>query len=75
MLRPEIIERLVSVAAQAMVDEAGVTEISTSEVFSAYMTMAMHAIRYFKKAGADVGAMRSAVEQLYAELPLEERVM
>jgi len=67
--REEIVEQLCQGAATGMIDVARSTDVTASEVFSAYMTLALRAIQYAKSIDGNVEAMRNAVERMYAELP------
>lgn len=70
MARGEVVERLCKGATEGMMGAAG-DDINSSDVFSAFMTMALRQIVYAVKHGGDVDAIREAVQELWAALPKE----
>lgn len=72
MARGDVVDRLCQGATEGMVKVAKAEqEISTSDVFSAYMTLAQRAIIYFRDAGGDPKALRLAIEHIWKEIQPE----
>jgi hypothetical protein len=66
--REDVVKELIEAATEGMLHKAPV-DSTASEVFSAYMTMALRAVICAKEMGADQESLRHAVERLYEELP------
>lgn len=67
--RPEVIMALFDAACMGMSKEAEKHNATTSEGFSAVFTFMLTSIEVALDMGADVSALRSAIEKLWNALP------
>lgn len=73
--RAEVVERLCHGATAGMLT-VGQEEkdLDPSDVFCAYMTLALRAILYARDRGGDLDAIRGAIQAMWAEVTEEGRV-